>query len=166
MRSCWRTASRFFTWTVSSSVTRRRPCKVCCWPPASYLYRDRRYDVVLGRFTSHKSTSVAAEDTFATATNVKHLQRVHAGNGHLSIRCAPRMPAYIDQYGTQVRNSQRLRKDSTHLRRFTPTVELPDAKVDLDRQFSPSLLNSAVYIMSMTLQIVTFAVNYRVRKIV
>jgi len=47
-------------------------------------------------------------------------------------------------------------------RRYSPTVDSPDAKVDLDRTFAPSLLNSSVYIMSVTLQVVTFAVNYRV----
>lgn len=36
-------------------------------------------------------------------------------------------------------------------------------KVDLDAEFKPNVLNSAVYVMSMALQVSTFAVNYRVR---
>lgn len=39
----------------------------------------------------------------------------------------------------------------------------PREKVDLDAEFKPSVLNSAVYLMSMALQVSTFAVNYRGR---
>jgi len=35
-------------------------------------------------------------------------------------------------------------------------------KIDLESEFKPNLLNSAVYVMSMALQVSTFAVNYRV----
>jgi magnesium-transporting ATPase (P-type) len=34
--------------------------------------------------------------------------------------------------------------------------------VDLEKKFSPSILNTTVYIISMALQVSTFAVNYRV----
>ena len=37
-----------------------------------------------------------------------------------------------------------------------------EKKIDLEKTFEPSLLNSTVYIISMTLQISTFAINYRV----
>lgn len=37
-----------------------------------------------------------------------------------------------------------------------------DKFVDLEKEFEPSLLNSTVYVISMTLQISTFAINYRV----
>lgn len=33
--------------------------------------------------------------------------------------------------------------------------------MDLEKEFKPNLLNTAVYLMSSTLQIATFAVNYR-----
>lgn len=34
--------------------------------------------------------------------------------------------------------------------------------VDIESEFKPNILNSAVYIMAMALQVSTFAVNYRV----
>ncbi|XGW25715.1 hypothetical protein V3C99_006823 [Haemonchus contortus] len=38
-----------------------------------------------------------------------------------------------------------------------------EEKVDLDAKFTPSILNTSVYIISMALQVCTFAVNYRGR---
>ena len=37
---------------------------------------------------------------------------------------------------------------------------------DLEKEFEPNLLNSTVYMISMTLQLSTFAINYRVRLII
>ena len=37
------------------------------------------------------------------------------------------------------------------------------AELDLEKEFAPNLLNTVVYLMSMTLQVSTFLVNYRGR---
>jgi len=42
-------------------------------------------------------------------------------------------------------------------------IEPRKEKIDLESEFKPNLLNSAVYVMSMALQVSTFAVNYRGR---
>ena len=36
-----------------------------------------------------------------------------------------------------------------------------DEKINLDAEFSPNLLNSAVYLVSLIMQISTFAINYQ-----
>lgn len=38
--------------------------------------------------------------------------------------------------------------------------------IDLEAKFTPNMLNTTVYIISMALQVCTFAVNYRVRFLV
>lgn len=38
-----------------------------------------------------------------------------------------------------------------------------DEDIDLDAEFQPNLLNSAVYLVSLVMQIATFAINYQVR---
>jgi manganese-transporting P-type ATPase len=39
----------------------------------------------------------------------------------------------------------------------------PDAKVDLEAEFKPSLLNSAIYLVQLIQQVSTFAINYQGR---
>jgi len=39
-----------------------------------------------------------------------------------------------------------------------------DEEFDLDAEFKPNLLNSAIYLVSLIMQISTFAINYQVRK--
>jgi cation-transporting ATPase 13A1 len=41
--------------------------------------------------------------------------------------------------------------------------EIMDEEIDLDADFAPNLLNTAVFLISLTMQIATFAVNYQVR---
>lgn len=43
---------------------------------------------------------------------------------------------------------------------ITPQFEKPEAVVDLDAKFTPSLLNSAVFLISLSQQVNTFSVNY------
>ncbi|RDW69313.1 cation-transporting ATPase-2 [Coleophoma cylindrospora] len=50
-----------------------------------------------------------------------------------------------------------------YIARFCDKLEPRDPNVDLEREFSPSLLNSAVYLLQLIQQISTFAINYQGR---
>uniref|UniRef100_A0A914MMX0 Cation-transporting ATPase n=1 Tax=Meloidogyne incognita TaxID=6306 RepID=A0A914MMX0_MELIC len=48
-----------------------------------------------------------------------------------------------------------------HVVKLAHNLEERPKNIDLEKEFKPNLLNTAVYLMSSTLQIATFAVNYR-----
>uniref|UniRef100_A0A914M0I3 Cation-transporting ATPase n=1 Tax=Meloidogyne incognita TaxID=6306 RepID=A0A914M0I3_MELIC len=48
-----------------------------------------------------------------------------------------------------------------HIVKLAHNLEERPKNIDLEKEFKPNLLNTAVYLMSSTLQIATFAVNYR-----
>ncbi|KAL3120848.1 hypothetical protein niasHT_008140 [Heterodera trifolii] len=50
-----------------------------------------------------------------------------------------------------------------HIVRLAHALEERPGKTELEKEFKPNLLNTAVYLMSASLQIATFAVNYRGR---
>ena len=50
-----------------------------------------------------------------------------------------------------------------YISRFVARLEPRDANVDLEGEFAPSLLNSAVYLLQLIQQISTFAINYQGR---
>jgi len=50
-----------------------------------------------------------------------------------------------------------------YIARYCDKIAPRDPDIDLDREFSPSLLNSAVYLLQLIQQISTFAINYQGR---
>ena len=50
-----------------------------------------------------------------------------------------------------------------YISRYVAVLEPKDPNVDLDGDFSPSLLNSAIYLLQLIQQISTFAINYQGR---
>ncbi|CCX07594.1 Similar to Probable cation-transporting ATPase 1; acc. no. P39986 [Pyronema omphalodes CBS 100304] len=50
-----------------------------------------------------------------------------------------------------------------YISRYVAVLEPKDPNVDLEREFSPSLLNSAIYLLQLIQQISTFAINYQGR---
>ena len=50
-----------------------------------------------------------------------------------------------------------------YLSQYVYSIVPPDAEVDLEGDFEPSLLNSAVYLMQLIQQVSTFAINYQGR---
>jgi len=50
-----------------------------------------------------------------------------------------------------------------YIARYCDTIEPRSEMVDLEREFAPSLLNSAVYLLQLIQQISTFAINYQGR---
>ncbi len=48
-----------------------------------------------------------------------------------------------------------------YISNYVGLLESKDPDIDLDARFSPSLLNSAVYLLQLSQQVSTFAVNYQ-----
>jgi len=50
-----------------------------------------------------------------------------------------------------------------YISQYVERIEEPEAKVDLEAEFKPSLLNSAIYLVQLIQQVSTFAINYQGR---
>ncbi len=109
------------------------------------------------------SPSLATSGAVEGKASPKHLQRVHSFDGHGSILCPfclSGVPGEGDQIHPQPQVSACVNIWCVvHYVRVSP-FSLED--VDLEKEFEQNELNSAVYLISIAMQISNFAVNYKV----
>jgi len=103
----------------------------------------------------------ACRGAIERTTATKDIQSIHHRIGAWTVCHPHRNPNLPLQLRPPVRAVSNTSPFTTRLNTNTPPSRKPD--VDLEGEFEPSLLNSAVYLLQLIQQISTFAINYQGR---